>query len=72
MEEGLAHIRCTERAKNDSCSSWSGDLDCTLKGQHMTGNQSAPNWMTSHDLNVFHLFFFFSATTLWKNIYMDT
>lgn len=34
------------------------DLDCTPKGQHMTGNQSAPNWMISSHLNMFQLFFF--------------
>lgn len=35
------------------------DLDCTRKGQHMTGNQSAPNWMISSHLNMFQLFFSF-------------
>lgn len=33
------------------------DLDCTGKGQHMTGNQSASNWMISRHLNMFQLFF---------------
>lgn len=37
----------------------STDLNCTLKGQHMTGNQSAPNWMIRSHLNIFQIFFFF-------------
>lgn len=42
------------------------DLDCTLKGQHMTGNQSAPNWMISSHLNMFHLFFSFFFCCIMK------
>lgn len=35
------------------------DLDWTGKGQqHMTGNQSAPNWLISSHLNRFQHFFF--------------
>lgn len=33
------------------------DLNCTVKGQHMTRNQSAPNWMISSHLNMFLIFY---------------
>lgn len=40
------------------------DLNCTLKGQHMTADRSAPNWMISSHLNMFQAFSFFPFSFL--------
>lgn len=46
------------------------DLNCTLKGQHMTGNQSAPNWMISSLLNMFQIVLLYREKYEYKNIFL--